>query len=103
MSSITQKDMIDEAMNLKNIDKTLKNQNYKDLFLFLEEHFKKDTSIGTTEIACHFQITHYSRAFQLLESFVRLNLLKKHYVHRREVLFLKHNEHFWESSKKRLE
>jgi predicted AAA+ superfamily ATPase len=49
---------------------------YKSLVMFLDNHFKKEKKIHSGMVAVELNIKH-TKAFQMLESLVILNLLKK--------------------------
>jgi hypothetical protein len=86
----------DEDDNLREIKKIIKNESYSKLFIFLKEHFKTDASVTVYEVQLRLGVPIYSKAWQLLESFVFLNLLKKQKVGAKKSVYIKNKESWWE-------
>jgi hypothetical protein len=77
MSSIEPKEFDDDLMLLTIIKNFLQKDQYRDMYLYLDDYLKKNHIVTAKDIQKKFFIFHYSRAFQLLESFCIFNLLKK--------------------------
>jgi len=97
MSSINPTDFENDSLNIKIIEGVLLKEQYKKLYYFLKKYFEKEPYITAKDIQTEFIIHNYSRAFQLLDSFVILNLLeKKKHRSTNRTLFIRSREDFWD-------
>jgi len=104
MTSISPKDFTDEHDNIRAIGYAMEKEQYKKIFIYLYEFFKKWSSVTAKDLQTKYFILEYSRAFQLMQSLVVLNLLKKiKEKGRKQMLFVQINPNFWEEAKKELD
>lgn len=97
MTSMKEKEFLDESHKWMLLIDFLDNERYREIFLFLYDMFEENTCVTAKDIAKSFFIHNYSRAFQILESFVVMTLLRKTKTKgSRKSLFLKNNPELWE-------
>jgi len=103
MTSISSKEFTDENDNIRAIGFAMSKKQYKKIFLYLDDFFNKNNSVTAADIQKKYYILEYSRAFQLVQSFVVLNLMKKIKMQgRKRRIFVQINPHFWDETKKNL-
>lgn len=90
------------------IEETIKSGCYQPIFNLLFEYFKENSFITkkklqSESINAGCFIKHISRSYQLLETFVTLNLLVKKEKIRREYLYRKINDNLWLHAKEALD
>jgi len=101
MSSITRPPQpFDETETLYAIEETLKNKCYSEIFKILMKHFKEKPFITKNELLKKTKengcfIIHQSRAHQLLETFVILDMLLKQGKILRQNKYQKINDNLW--------
>lgn len=103
MTSITPTPYDDKHDNMRAIEYAIGREIYKKLFNYLDVFFKNKSSVTAKEVQIKFFLPDYPRAFQLLDSFVVLNLLKKiKKPGRKQRFFVQINQQFWKEAKHNL-
>lgn len=106
MTSLLPKPYYSEFDNIFEIKKILKKEHYQKPFCFLYDWFfvEKQNAVTVTHLQQAVLIPNCGRAYQILTSFVHLNLLIKVKVDgRKDMVFRPKNKEWWQDEKKELE
>lgn len=102
MTHLTEREFFDEYDNLKEIERVIPKDRYNKVFEFLYFQFnhEKKTWITTKLLQEKMGIINHAYAYQILESFRILNLLKKTINNIGRAYYFPINIEYWEEANK---